>query len=56
MLLRGRVRGAVGGKGDACEVLGRLGPALHSPIPSPVFQRREDGSVNFFRGWEAYPR
>lgn len=19
-----------------------------------VFQRREDGSVNFFRGWEAY--
>lgn len=26
-------------------------PALR---PSQVFQRREDGSVNFFRGWEAY--
>lgn len=25
------------------------------PFVSPqVFQRREDGSVNFFRGWEAY--
>ena len=23
-------------------------------IRSQVFQRREDGSVNFFRGWEAY--
>ena len=32
-------------------VLGRRAPALH---PLQVFQRREDGSVNFFRGWEAY--
>lgn len=24
------------------------------PLPLQVFQRREDGSVNFFRGWEAY--
>lgn len=25
------------------------------PVLSPqVFQRREDGSVNFFRGWDAY--
>lgn len=23
-------------------------------LPPQVFQRREDGSVNFFRGWEAY--
>lgn len=23
-------------------------------LPSQVFQRREDGSVNFFRGWQAY--
>lgn len=22
--------------------------------PLQVFQRREDGSVNFFRGWDAY--
>lgn len=25
-----------------------------SHLPPQVFQRREDGSVNFFRGWEAY--
>lgn len=31
-----------------------MAPALHPPLPSQVFQRREDGSVNFFRGWEAY--
>lgn len=24
------------------------------PVSPQVFQRREDGSVNFFRGWEAY--
>lgn len=24
------------------------------PFSLQVFQRREDGSVNFFRGWEAY--
>lgn len=24
------------------------------PFLLQVFQRREDGSVNFFRGWEAY--
>lgn len=23
-------------------------------VSPQVFQRREDGSVNFFRGWEAY--
>lgn len=23
-------------------------------VSRQVFQRREDGSVNFFRGWEAY--
>lgn len=34
--------------------LGCLAPALHPHLPSQVFQRREDGSVNFFRGWEAY--
>lgn len=27
---------------------------LSLPFPLQVFQRREDGSVNFFRGWEAY--
>lgn len=34
----------------------RLGAAPQlMPFVSPqVFQRREDGSVNFFRGWEAY--
>lgn len=34
--------------------LGCLVPALHPRLPLQVFQRREDGSVNFFRGWEAY--
>lgn len=45
-------------------VSGRGGPSCESwdgrcqrPIPIfllQVFQRREDGSVNFFRGWDAY--
>lgn len=29
-------------------------PAVHPHLRLQVFQRREDGSVNFFRGWEAY--
>lgn len=29
-------------------------PTLVHSAPLQVFQRREDGSVNFFRGWEAY--
>lgn len=45
---RGRVEGTGAGAGPA--VVGQLST---SP-PLQVFQRREDGSVNFFRGWEAY--
>jgi hypothetical protein len=34
---------------------GSLMIGANVPSSSPqVFQRREDGSVNFFRGWEAY--
>lgn len=29
-------------------------PRLMALMSAQVFQRREDGSVNFFRGWEAY--
>lgn len=36
-----------------CGLLGRGSNAVPS-LPLQVFQRREDGSVNFFRGWEAY--
>lgn len=35
--------------------MGSLGARLLSPHPLlQVFQRRQDGSINFFRGWEAY--
>ncbi|NXN95851.1 FBCDB protein, partial [Rhinopomastus cyanomelas] len=32
----------------------RAAPSLTPMSPPQVFQRREDGTVNFFRGWEAY--
>lgn len=51
----GRPRVARSGAAEGAPgVLGqRWTPAL--PLLSPqVFQRREDGSVNFFRGWDAY--
>uniref|UniRef100_A0A673TDD7 Fibrinogen C domain containing 1 n=1 Tax=Suricata suricatta TaxID=37032 RepID=A0A673TDD7_SURSU len=38
-------------KNNSDGVPGPLAPALR---PLQVFQRREDGSVNFFRGWDAY--
>lgn len=32
----------------------RAAPPLRPCVSPQVFQRREDGTVNFFRGWEAY--
>lgn len=44
------------GKGESqgLGVLRPLAPALPLISPLQVFQRRQDGTVNFFRGWEAY--
>lgn len=48
----GRVGGGGGGINVGAGGRGRW--RLHPHLPLQVFQRREDGSVNFFRGWEAY--
>uniref|UniRef100_F7BMY2 Fibrinogen C domain-containing protein 1 n=1 Tax=Xenopus tropicalis TaxID=8364 RepID=F7BMY2_XENTR len=46
-----RPRGCANGKRSPPGVV--LIPSLFPP-PTQVFQRREDGSVNFFQGWEQY--
>lgn len=45
----GSQRAGEGGLGS-----GGSAPAPYPHCPLQVFQRRADGSVNFFRGWEAY--
>ncbi|XP_014812414.1 PREDICTED: tenascin-X-like [Calidris pugnax] len=38
---------------NARAVIGVLGP-IPTPTPPKVFQRRQDGGTDFWRGWEAY--